>query len=137
MSPAAQREWLLLAEAVPLVARIRLALTFSSLKRVREQLAAAPRQPRQDATIHALAWSIRGAAKVVPGASCLTQALALQELLTRRGIESTVRLGVREARPEVLAAHAWVIVNGRIVLGGSEAALARFSPIAELGPPVR
>jgi hypothetical protein len=135
MAIAAQRDWLLLAEAVPLVARVRLALTLSSLQRVRARLAASPRRAKRlDAGVVPLAMSVRRASRIVPGATCLTQAIALQEMLGRRGIASVVRLGVREEQPDVLAAHAWLTVDGRIVLGGSEAALARFSPIAELGP---
>ena len=39
MNPAARRDWLLLAEAALLVARIRLMLTVTPLQRVREGLA--------------------------------------------------------------------------------------------------
>jgi Transglutaminase-like superfamily len=58
--------------------------------------------------------------------TCLRQALAVQRMLRRRGIASRLHLGVAGAG--VNAAHAWVTVDGRPVVGrrGSE----RFVPIA-------
>lgn len=68
-----------------------------------------------------IAWSVRNAAKLVPGATCLTQASAGQLLLARRGYATTVRLSVTADAdtPGRLAPHAWLIAGETIVLGGT------------------
>jgi hypothetical protein len=133
--PHARRDWLLLVATVGLLARIRLSLSLTSLQHVRQRIAADRRAaPTRRHGVTMLAWAVRNGARLVPGASCLVQALTLQELLNREGVASIIKLGVREAKPQTLAAHAWVLVEGRVVLGGTEQSLARFSPIAELGP---
>jgi len=122
----------LLAEAGLLLIRIRLALFFSSLTRIRRELL-----PAADLTGHLpaaslarMAWCVRNMARLVPAATCLTQALALQKLLHRRGVASELRVGVRRDGPDGLAAHAWVVVDGVVVIGGSVRDLAAFAPIA-------
>jgi hypothetical protein len=58
--------------------------------------------------------------------TCLRQALAVQRMLRRRGIASRLHLGVAGAG--VSAAHAWVTVDGRPVVG--RRGIERFVPIA-------
>jgi transglutaminase superfamily protein len=58
--------------------------------------------------------------------TCLRQALAVQRMLRRRGIASRLHLGVAGAG--VNAAHAWVTVDGRPVVG--RRGIERFVPIA-------
>lgn len=58
--------------------------------------------------------------------TCLRQALAVQRMLRRRGIASRLHLGVAGAG--VSAAHAWVTVEGRAVVG--RRGIERFVPIA-------
>jgi hypothetical protein len=115
-----------------LVMRVRLGLTLSSFDRLRGQLL--PRAARLDcrdpATIRRCARAVRLAARLVPFASCLTQALACQVLLARRGIASDLHLGVRPGRAGSLLAHAWLTVDGAVVLGGDRRGLAGFSPIS-------
>jgi SAM-dependent methyltransferase len=65
-----------------------------------------------------LADCVRRAARHVPfPAVCLPQALALSAMLSLRGIASTLRLGVKRDRAQLLA-HAWVVVGEEVVLGG-------------------
>ena len=66
----------------------------------------------------ALAWAVRAAARRVPHASCLTQALALDALLARAGHRGEVRLGVARRSDGSFEAHAWVEYEGRILIGG-------------------
>ncbi len=58
------------------------------------------------------------AARWVPLGSCLTQGLAAQVVLARRGHPSTLRFGARKVDGQ-FQAHAWVEVNGQIVVGGN------------------
>lgn len=52
-------------------------------------------------------------------ATCLKRALVLSWLLRRRGITTTLQIGVVR-QGEALAAHAWLEVEGRPILGVSD-----------------
>ncbi len=69
-------------------------------------------------------------ARLVPGASCLTQALALQWLLARAGHGCELLVGVRRDDTGRFAAHAWVACNDRIVLGAAGTRIEDFSTLA-------
>jgi hypothetical protein len=64
-------------------------------------------------------WAVRRVSRAVPGATCLTQALAAQVLLSRRGYASRLRIGVARAADNGLRAHAWLESDGVVVFGGS------------------
>lgn len=53
-------------------------------------------------------------------ANCLRQALAVWWLLERRGIVTTLMMGVRKDE-QGFAAHAWVECCGQVLIGGSDA----------------
>jgi hypothetical protein len=55
-----------------------------------------------------LAWAVRAVSRPIPGATCLTQALALHYLLTRAGHTSRVQIGVTRDTAGGFQAHAWV-----------------------------
>jgi hypothetical protein len=61
--------------------------------------------------------------RYVPRATCLTQALVTRTLLARSGQCSKLRLGVQK-KNSVFKAHAWVEVNGKVVIGGSPGRLS-------------
>ena len=117
-----------------MVLLVRLGLTFSSLTRLREWLLPDVAPARDDlVTVARVAWAVHLVSFLVPFASCLTQAQACQVLLARRGIASALCLGVREGRSDALQAHAWVICEGRLVLGGETGQLSSFRLLTELG----
>ena len=64
-----------------------------------------------------MASSVRRVSRYVPAASCLTQALATQVLLGRRGQVSSLRIGVTRSAEGELKAHAWLESNGEIIIG--------------------
>lgn len=78
------------------------------------------------------AWSVRHSAKLVPGAACLAQALALRYLLRRSDIDCLIRIGVRPDDAKGFGAHAWVIHDGRCILGGRDEDLQAFSKLVDL-----
>ena len=78
-----------------------------------------------------LAWAVEVAARRVPGASCLTQALALQYVLAGAGRESCVHIGVAKKNPGRFESHAWVECGGEILIGDN-GELERYSPILVL-----
>lgn len=128
-------DWRLVLAALTLLVRIRVGLSLSTLKVVQARLpglAQAGRAERAHSPAK-VARYVALAAWLVPGASCLTQALACQVLLQRNRVASSVAVGVRRTS-KGLAAHAWVVVEGRVALGGTTETLGEFSPIAEFGP---
>ncbi|WP_246672152.1 MULTISPECIES: lasso peptide biosynthesis B2 protein [unclassified Mesorhizobium] len=114
------QEMLFLARCLTVVSAVRLALTLSSYNRVRSLVTRL--DAGRDASIADLrrvAWGVAAAARLVPGASCLTQALAGQYLLARQGSASKISIGIEKGTGSELKAHAWLMSGNHIVLGGS------------------
>ena len=120
--------------AVLTLATIRLGLSLISYARLRKILSSPDQgdQPPKD-LVDRCAWALTRGSRVVPGASCLTQALAGQWLLHRLGYASKVVIGVRPVAGGSLAAHAWLVASGRTVVGGDAEDLSRFQKLTELG----
>jgi hypothetical protein len=110
------------------VAATRLGLALFSYRTVRGWI---PDHGQRDAaaskTVGRIGWAVRNAARLVPGASCLTQALAAQYLLARAGCRSQLQVGVARDPSGRFLAHAWLISDGRVVIGGTSSELARYS----------
>jgi len=66
------------------------------------------------------AWAVRAVSRYVPSATCLAQALTLQALLSREGICSDLAIGVARGDESGIAAHAWLEVDGSVIIGGEE-----------------
>ena len=135
--PTGERSLLLGSLAVVAGARLALwMLPFQILRRLMDRFAvprlAVHRDARQAFSVKRMAWSIQAAARRVPYASCLTQALALHWRLARAGQKSVVCIGVAKGETERLDAHAWLEHEGRILVG-DDGQLARYAPIARLG----
>jgi hypothetical protein len=117
--PAAERT--LFLHALLLVGIIRLGLWLLPSRKSLEVVSGMCRHARGDAVGHSvdrLAWAVRAAARYVPLATCLTQALALQWLLVRSGHASSVHLGARKSPEGKFEAHAWIECENRVVIGG-------------------
>jgi hypothetical protein len=135
----ARLDWsdrLLLAEAALVVPVVRMALTILSFRLVHRGIAAAtrflrrpaPETPRTQARI---TWAVMVVAARVPGASCLTQALAASLLLVRHGHIATLRVGVAKNDDGTLRAHAWLESGGRAILGEpAPGVFVPFPPVA-------
>jgi len=67
-----------------------------------------------------IAWAVRGAARYVPLAICLPQAIVAKQFLEEQGYRPVLRIGVQTPENLSLKAHAWVEAGGRIVLGEDE-----------------
>jgi hypothetical protein len=116
--PSAER--LLLVQAVGWVAVVRVALGVLPYRHVHD-IAGRLRTPRSSAivampAIDVIARSVIRSAALVPGASCLVQAIVTSMMLQRRGHRSEVRVGVRRAGAGIQA-HAWVECAGEVVIG--------------------
>jgi hypothetical protein len=125
---------LFLLRCLTLLAVVRAGLTVTSYKLISEKLVdRAAEGEASPAQLARIAWGIDRAAWFVPGATCLTQALSGQILLSRQGVSSTIRLGIDRTQTETIEAHAWLVSGDRIVLGGTEQSLERYVPLTEFG----
>jgi hypothetical protein len=92
-----------------------LACEVSTLPSSRQRSTPPPKQ---------LAWGVLVVSSYVPCATCLTQALAGQVLLTHYGYSTVVRVGVTKVDGKgTFQAHAWLESNGTVVIGESEVAI--------------
>jgi hypothetical protein len=65
-----------------------------------------------------VAWALKAfGLRLVWSRKCLLQAMAASWMLRRRGLNSTLYLGVCKDDANTLAAHAWVRAGGNIVVG--------------------
>jgi hypothetical protein len=118
-----------LVHALVTVAQVRIALwvlpwralakSITVRRNVRSLPRSLPLSPER------LEWAVRVASHVVPYATCLTQALALQQLLARHGYRSIIQVGVSKV-DERFTAHAWVEHDGQSLLVTSQD-VARYS----------
>ena len=77
-----------------------------------------------------IAWAVSAAARYVPGATCLVQALVARDLLRNAGYPARICLGVDNHAEDRFQAHAWVECEGRVLLGGTESV---YAPLPAIG----
>jgi len=118
------------AALLPVIRLLLLVAPFEAIHR-RTRTRTAPRAiaAPEEGVVAAVVWSVRAAARRIPFATCLSQALAVQLLLARRGIESTLWLGARRTEVGNFSAHAWVQCGGRFVIGGPTEGFSLFPPL--------
>jgi hypothetical protein len=92
-------------------------------------------------SVEQVVWAVRVVSRYLPGATCLTQAIAAQALLTHSGFPSQVKIGVAKEKKDdkdnrndkakdesrSFHAHAWVVCQGQVVLGGRQ--LERYNSL--------
>lgn len=84
--------------------------------------------PRQSAVVDRVAFVIpRVGARLPWRADCLVQALAAERWLARRGIATTLHLGVRNDAESAFEAHAWLTAGEQVVTGGD---ISNFQPVS-------
>lgn len=122
----------LLTSAGVVVVLVRLSLWLVPsrllLRRVSQLVERAPLPAEPTPAVRTIGWAVRAVGRRVPRASCLTQALAVQVLLARRGYSSHLRIGVAREPDGTFAAHAWVEINGGVLVGGTGASRYRVLP---------
>lgn len=111
----------------------RVALWLAPYRRVARLLPASRGAPAPSWASRRVRWAIAGAARRVPDATCLPQALAAHALLSLQGYSSLIRIGVRRAEAGDVQAHAWVVSGDTLVVGDDGERLEGFSPLIDLG----
>lgn len=120
----ASEQWLLL-QAVAWLVVARLLLCCFPFKRLAARLNSGNCGKTRTASIDRegllrIGWAIRAAARHVPWrADCFPQAIAGRLLLRRRGIASTLYIGVAKSPANDLSGHAWLTCRGIVVTGGT------------------
>ena len=132
-----QRERWLFRRALATVFTMRVALWFLPLAiliRAVRKLGARPiLDPGRRIPPPELARMVARAGRIVPFATCLTQALALQTLMAASGYATTIRIGVAKQAGAKLESHAWLEYQGEVLLGGP--GTERYAPILEWSLP--
>lgn len=115
----------LMGEAMLWLAAARLWLLVVPFRRIAARLGrmsaadgALPEQLPPSPAAAEISWAVRRSARYAPfRAVCLQQALAAKLMLRRRGIGSTLHLGVAYGENGALEAHAWLDAGGVRVTG--------------------
>ena len=117
------REGIVLVQAWALFLLMELALRTLPFQQLRALCDHAGRKEPGTATVRSvarMAWLVEVAGRYTPvTATCLQKALVLSWLLGKRGIPSTLQIGVAR-NGDVLTAHAWLEYNGQVVFGQQE-----------------
>ncbi len=125
----------MLAKVLALVVLVRAGLTllpFRVLRKGISRLMVPGRVPaHQVMSPQRISWMVMAASRYVPRATCMTQALAAQILLVRRGYDAMLRIGVARDNRGAFVAHAWVEQDGRVIVG--EHGYRDFTPLPSAG----
>jgi hypothetical protein len=128
--PLIWREKWLLALAFILLWQYRITLSLRGFGDPRRACSANAEKPSAPTALaRRISWSVDRAARLVPKPTCLVRAMAGQRMLAMKGYGSEIRVGVRNKADAGFEAHAWLISNDQIVLGGTSTELQRFSPL--------
>ena len=118
------RDLRLTAEALWLVTQIRVGLWLFPFKHVQRRYGRSLRRRlgqgtnvSDTAAARAIGAAVRRASRLVPAATCLPQAFAARVMLERRAVPNDLRFGVAKASNGVLEAHAWIEVDGAVIVG--------------------
>jgi hypothetical protein len=114
-----------LIKSMVLIILTRSMLRLFSFSRVRK-ISARMSSPGEDADLEDLVWSVRTASHLL-GSSCLANAISGQILLSRHNHPSKLRIGV--FKDDKFEAHAWLEVEGQVVLGETE---REYTPIYDV-----
>lgn len=134
------RERALFTEALLLTCWARLLVYGMAFRRLAPRLGQSRHEtpPTLSPTERALAvevsWAVQAASRHAPlRLVCLPQAIAAKWMLRRRGVPTTLYLGVAPdaAKPGEIIAHAWLRAGNKIVTGEEE--MRRHQPLAAFG----
>ena len=96
-------------------------LPFRTLQRTLERLFQHPvTSDSRSPSPEKVSWAVSAVSPYVPAATCLAQALTLQALLSREGIHSDLAIGVARDDTTGITAHAWLEIDGTVIIGGQE-----------------
>ena len=131
-------QYRLLFEAAFVLAIAKAAIIFVPFRRIAPELGTAMAESAgavsttQAKTAAEVAWALKAwGRRAGLLRQCLAQAIAAQWMLRRRGLGSTLYLGVRKNSSATLDAHAWLRFGSRILVGGETR--SGFQVVAKFG----
>jgi hypothetical protein len=127
----------LLVRALFSVASIRAALWIAPAKTLRSVAGRSSQQTVErhdgdEVSIDRIVQAVERVSPYVPKATCLTQALAAQIMLTQEGYSTRLVIGVAKSDNDDREAHAWVEHQGRVIIGDL-GELSRYAPLVGKG----
>jgi len=111
----------LIIKSLILMIFIRITITifsFSINKKISKIFSRTNKNQNDLVTVKDIIWSIYTVSDYIPRATCLTQAITAQILLSRHNHPSKLKIGV--TKNDEFEAHAWLEIDDKIVLGESE-----------------
>lgn len=117
---------------------VRIGLWTTKYQRVRSVLVRpCPDDPQVErrVTVARITHAVARIAKLIPDASCLTQTISCQAILSWKGIPSTISMGLKKDDEGAVRAHAWLNWNEQVVLEGNEGTVLDFNKILDLPTP--
>jgi len=96
-----------------------IALRIVPFRRLVRWTDVAPRRAEDPdrAPVARIVWAVEAVGRrLFPARPCLPQALAARGLLARRGVPTTLRIGIQ--KDEDVDAHAWLERDGEVLIGG-------------------
>jgi hypothetical protein len=104
-------------------------LNFAQLQRLTDRLGSMYHPNPSQYTLTGIVWAVNLSTKFMPGgAKCLARALTTQILMQQQSYIGEICIGVAKGDRGNLEAHAWVEVQGNVVIGWLPD-LARYKPL--------
>jgi hypothetical protein len=113
---------LLVFQAALAMYLVRLSLALLSLRTVHRLAMKITWRCGEPLNADRIVQAVQSVARSVPGSTCLVQALAAQSLLMRHGHRPLLTIGVAKNECDRFGAHAWVVCDNEVLIGGHEAA---------------
>ena len=129
-------QWLVFRVALLLlVTRVGLGVFgYRRLRGVFAHFSMPPEQPwRPLEDVDRVVWVVgKVGERLLGDRRCLTDAMVTQLLLSRRGLQANIQIGVAFGADGKLEAHAWIEHEGRVLIGGSSGLeqYSRLPPLA-------
>lgn len=131
------KDKLLFLEAFFLTGIIRLKILKVPFKQVKKSLGTYNEESQQTVDIkyyklsRKIRWVVNTISKYTPWESlCLVQAMTAQKMLKKRGVATTLYLGINKDKNNEMTAHAWIRCGQMYVTGGDGtgyATVAKFT----------
>lgn len=77
-----------------------------------------PRSEQDSKRMIRIAWAVTNTSRPIPGATCFTQAIATKILMSWWRFPCVIQIGVMKDEEGALKSHAWVEVDGKVLIGG-------------------
>ncbi|WP_414564368.1 MULTISPECIES: lasso peptide biosynthesis B2 protein [unclassified Anabaena] len=102
-------------------------------KLVGKIVSASPNIPKPDEIVwRRVVWAVEIVSQyMIPKPTCLARALVTHILLAQQGYRTDLRIGVAKTQQEKFEAHAWVEIQGQVIIGNSRN-LSYFIPLPPL-----